>query len=121
MAMGSSLSQAAPRRRGNVDFNTTGDSGTPPRSPSVATGQGSGREFDASDPVRSFVWTFLRVLFSPRNFFGGMPPRDGFLNPMIFAGVCALMNALMHAVFNEVARALPGMQSFIYKTGFVSN
>jgi hypothetical protein len=79
---------------------------------------GSG-EFDLSDPVRSFVNTVRRVIFSPRDFFRGMPRSRSFLNPLIFAAVCALIGALMSGVFQEVAHLLPGMQIFSVNTGFV--
>jgi hypothetical protein len=87
------------------------------------TRSGSG-EFDLSDPVRSFVDTVRRVILSPRVFFRGMPRRGIFLNPLIFAAVCALIGVLMSGIFQKVAQtlvaqALPGMKIFTVKTGFV--
>jgi hypothetical protein len=84
----------------------------------LKTRSGSG-EFDLSDPVRGFVNTVRRVIFSPRDFFRGMPRSGSFLNPLIFAAVCALIGALMSGVFQEVAHLLPGMQIFSVNTGFV--
>jgi hypothetical protein len=101
-----------------MDFNTTGGSGTPPRSPSVAAGRSPGREFDSSDPVRSFVNTVWRVLFSPKDFFRGMPPRGGFTNPLIFAVVCALITALFSGVVNEIMLAVPAMRGLAYDISF---
>jgi hypothetical protein len=105
-----------------MDFNTTSGSGGTPQRPSGETRRPPpGREFDPSDPVRSFVETVRRVLFSPRDFFRGMPRSGSFRNPLIFALVCTLIAALMSGVFQEVAQTLPGMQPFIVRTGFVYN
>jgi hypothetical protein len=105
------LGGSTPWRKGNMDFDT---------------GSGSG-EFDLSDPIRSFVETVRRVIFSPRDFFRGMPRGGNVLNPLIFAAVCVLIGALMSGVFQEVTQALvaqafPGMQVQIFfsvNTGFV--
>lgn len=102
-----------------MDFDTTSGPGGPPRSPSVAAGRGPGREFNYSDPVSSFVDTLKRVLFSPKEFFRDMPPRGSSLNPLIFAIVCALIGALVGGAFNQLARAVPGMQSLAVETGFL--
>jgi hypothetical protein len=104
-----------------MDFNTRSGSGSPPQRPGGVPRRPLGREFDRSDPVRSFVETVRRVLFSPRDFFRGMARRGSLLNPLIFAAACALISALLGGVFNEVLRALPGMQTFRANTGFVSN
>jgi hypothetical protein len=102
-----------------MEFNTGSGSGGPSQRPSGEARRSPGREFDLSDPVRSFVDTVRRVLFSPRDFFRGMPRSGRFLNPFIFAVVCILMGALMTGVFQEVTQALPGMQSFSAGAGFV--
>jgi hypothetical protein len=105
-----------------MDFDTTSGSGGPPQRPSgTARHPPPGREFDPSDPVRSFVETVRRVLFSPRDFFRGMPRSGSLRNPLIFAVVCAVIRALMSGVFQEVAPSLPGMRIFAVETGFVFN
>ena len=103
-----------------MDFDTTSGSGGPSRSPSVATGRRSGREFSYSDPVRSFVDTFRRVVFSPKDFWRGLPPQGGFLNPLIFAMTCTLISALVGGAFNEIARVVPGMQALAANMGFLT-
>jgi hypothetical protein len=103
-----------------MDFNTTSGSGGPSQRPSEETRRPPpGREFDPSDPVRSFVETVRRVLFSPRDFFRGMPRRGGYLNPLIFGAACTLIGALLTAVLNEVAQVLPGMPILGADIGFV--
>ena len=63
-------------------------------------------EYDLSDPIRSFVDTVRRVIFSTRDLFRGMPRGENVLNPLIFAAVCVLIGAVMSGVFQEVTQAL---------------
>jgi hypothetical protein len=67
-----------------MDFDTRSGSGDPSRHPGGVTRQAPDGEFDLSDPVRSFVNTVQRVIFSPRDFFRGMLRTGSFLNLLIF-------------------------------------
>jgi hypothetical protein len=105
-----------------MDFNTRSSPGGPSRQPGSTPPRSSpGGEFSRSDPVRSFVDTFRRVIFSPKDFFHGLPPRGSFLDPLIFAVVCAVIDAILTATFQELAHTLLGMQFFSTDTGFVLN
>ena len=65
--------------------------GGPPRGPA-----GSPRgEFSLQDPVGSFVSTARGVLLNPTSFFRGIARQGDFLNPAIFALICALISALL--------------------------
>jgi hypothetical protein len=96
-----------------VDFNTGTRSGRPPRGPSGGVG------FDYSDPLRSFLTTFPRVLFSPRAFFRDLSNRRGFANPLIFAAICILIGAVLSGVFNALAQGIPGMRLLATQTGLL--
>jgi len=94
-----------------IDYNTGRNSGGRSRGP------GGGGGFDYSDPLRSFLRTLPRVLFSPRAYFGDISTRRGFANPLIFAAVCILIGAVLGGVFGVLTRGVPGMQFLATQTG----
>jgi hypothetical protein len=97
-----------------VDFNTGASPDRRPRRP-------SGGGFDYSDPLRSFLTTLPKVLFSPRTFFRDISGRRGFANPLIFAATCILIGALLSGVFGVLTRGVPGMQFLATQTGLLFN
>ncbi|MGI9050681.1 MAG: YIP1 family protein [Rubrobacteraceae bacterium] len=50
-------------------------------------------EFTYTDPVQSFVGTVREMVTRPVGFFRGIARRGDFVNPLIFALVCALISA----------------------------
>lgn len=96
-----------------MDFNTGTSSDRRPRRP-------SGGGFDYSDPLRRFLTTLPRVLFSPRAFFRDIRNLRGFANPLIFAATCALIGAVLSGVFGVLTRGVPGMQFLATQTGLLS-
>jgi len=72
--------------------------GEPPRGPAAS----SGGEFNLQDPVGSFIRTVQGVLLSPVAFFRGIARQGDFLNPAIFALICALISALLGGIISLV-------------------
>lgn len=96
-----------------MDFNTGMRPGGRTRRP-------GGGGFDYTDPLRSFLSTLGRVLFSPRAFFRDISESRGFANPLIFAATCILIGAVIGGVFNKLAQAVPGMRLLATRTGLLS-
>jgi hypothetical protein len=57
-------------------------------------------EFTLSDPVGSFIRTVQGVLLNPVGFFREMSRRGDFVNPAIFALICALISALLGGIIS---------------------
>ncbi len=55
----------------------------------------SGRDYDLSDPVNSFVDVVRRVVLQPSAFFAGLPRQGSFLNPLVFALICTEISVLL--------------------------
>jgi hypothetical protein len=55
----------------------------------------SGREYDLSDPINSFVDVVRRVVLQPSAFFAGLPRQGSFLNPLVFALICTEISVLL--------------------------
>ncbi len=72
-----------------------GPTSGPPRGPA---GGGTGGEFSLQDPVGSFIRTVIAVLTRPVAFFRDMPRGGNFLNPAIFALICALISAVLSGI-----------------------
>jgi hypothetical protein len=75
-----------------------GTTGRPPRS-SAASPAG---EFSLQDPVGSFVSTARGVLLNPTSFFRSIARRGDFVNPAIFALICALISALLGGLISLI-------------------
>lgn len=96
-----------------MDFNTRGGSGRsddrplygeeaggPARGPAPGPGGARGGEFNLQDPINSFVDTVRAVVLDPVGFFRGIARRGDFVNPLIFAVICALISALLGGLIN---------------------
>lgn len=70
-----------------------GTGGSPPRAPAA-----SGGEFDYRDPVQSFMATVKSLIVQPVAFFRGLFGSRDFLNPLIFALICAEIAAFLRGV-----------------------
>jgi len=81
-----------------------GSGGTPPRAPSSA----SGGDFNLSDPVNSFVDVVRRVLTGPAGFFRSIAQRGNFVNPLVFALICALVFAVFNGLFTMLSAIISG-------------
>jgi hypothetical protein len=66
----------------------------------------SGDEFNLQDPVGSFVRTARGVLLSPVAFFRSIARQGDFLNPAIFALICAVISALLSGIISLVLSPL---------------
>ena len=69
----------------------------------------SGRDYDLSDPVGSFVDVVRRVLLQPTAFFAGLPRQGSLLSPLVFALICI-----------EVSVVLVGLLTFLGLPGGVT-
>lgn len=96
------VTQIATERKPVVDFDTERDperEERPPRSPDEGprrtTGGSSTTEFTYADPLQSFVDTLRELVTRPVSFFAGIARRGDFLNPLIFALVCAVIAVII--------------------------
>jgi hypothetical protein len=100
-----------------VDFNTgsgggsgaggsSGGAGVPPP-PRVSRGV-SGGDFDYRDLVPSFVQTVREVLFNPVNFFRSIRREGDFLNPLLFAIICALISGVLGGILRMIFTLVRG-------------
>lgn len=64
--------------------------------------RGTGGDYNLSDPVNSFVDVVSRVVTRPVEFFAGLPRRGGYLSPLIFALICALVSAILGGLLRLV-------------------
>jgi hypothetical protein len=58
----------------------------------------SGREFELSDPVNSFLDVVRSVVLQPVRFFAGLPRSGALLNPLLFALICIMISAILSSV-----------------------
>jgi hypothetical protein len=86
-----------------------------------------GGEFNLQDPVNSFIDTVRNVVLDPVGFFQGIRRQGDFINPLIFAVICALISALLGGIINLLLSPLfatPGDADEALAggvVGFVSN
>ncbi|MDP9378913.1 MAG: YIP1 family protein [Chloroflexota bacterium] len=73
-----------------------------------AAGTPGHREFDLSDPLRSFIDTTVRVVRQPTAFFEQLPRRAGYLNPTVYGVTCAVISALLGFAAYELLGVPPG-------------
>ncbi len=81
-----------------------GSGGAPP---TVSAG-GSGADFNISDPVNSFVDVVRRVLTGPADFFRGVARRGNFVNPLVFALICAVIYGVLNGFFSMLGNIIAG-------------
>src|SRR5215210_4436850 len=67
--------------------------GQPGEDPRRAPAGSATAEFTYTNPIESFVGTVRDLVTRPVNFFRGIPRRGDFVNPLIFALVCAVISA----------------------------
>lgn len=106
-----------PSEKRRMDFNTGssgqrpddqsrplygGESGGPPSGPPRGPTASAGGEFNLSDPVGSFISSARGVLLSPVAFFRSIARGGDFVNPAIFALICALISALLSGIIGLV-------------------
>jgi hypothetical protein len=66
-------------------------------------------EFNLSNPLRSFIVVLTQVVLHPSRFFAGLPRRESFLNPLLFALLCL-----------GASNILGGLAEFVGMAGFGS-
>jgi hypothetical protein len=94
-----------------MDFNTGSGSGRPEDRPPFGEEAGRpaggpargpegspGGEFNLQDPVNSFIGTVRTIVLDPVGFFRGIPRQGNFVNPLIFAIICAVINAILGGI-----------------------
>lgn len=94
-----------------MDFNTGGGSGRPDDRPLYGEGAGGpargsapgpagspGGEFNLQVPINSFVGTVRAVVLDPVGFFRGIARRGDFVSPLVFALICAVLNAVLSGI-----------------------
>ena len=98
-----------------MDFNT-GDGPERPEDRSsfdreaVRPAGGHGGEFDLSDPINSFVSTVRTLVLNPVGFFRGIAREGNFLNPLLFAVICALISGILGGIINFFITLASGNQ-----------
>ncbi len=80
-----------------------GSAGGPARG---SVGGGARGEFNLQDPVGSFVATARNVFLNPVGFFRGIARSGDFVNPLVFAVICALISALLGGILTLVLSPL---------------
>ena len=72
--------------------------GGPPRRPVGGTGP----EFTLSDPVVSFIRAARSIILDPVGFFRGIRRQGDFINPALFAVICALISTLLSGILTLI-------------------
>lgn len=104
-----------------MDFNTGsgpegtqgsgGSAGGPGgRSPGMTGAPGG--EFDYRDPVQSFIRTVTAVVTQPVPFFNGLRKQGDFVNPLLFAAICALISGILAGILNFIFGLAAGNTGF---------
>ena len=73
-------------------------------------GRTEGGDYNLSNPLNSFIDVVRRLVFQPVSFFAGLPRRDNFINPLLFALICyeisAILGGLLGLAVGEPERGL---------------
>ena len=80
--------------------------GGPTREPAGGPAGSPGGEFNLQNPMNSFINTVRNVILNPVGFFQGIRRQGDFVNPLIFAVVCALISALLGGIINLILSPL---------------
>jgi hypothetical protein len=92
----------------DFDTGTGGTGGSPPGSggppPPRVSGGPPGGEFNRQDPIQSFISTVQRVVMQPVDFYRGIQRQGDYLNPLIFAMICAVISAVLGGLIALVLR-----------------
>lgn len=80
--------------------------GQPPGDPPRGPVGNPGGEFNLSDPVGRFTRTVVAVLTQPVAFFRSIARRGDFMNPAVFAVICALISALLSGILSLILAPL---------------
>jgi len=79
----------------------SGETGRPVGDPGRGPAGGPGGEFNLQDPINSFINTVRNVVLNPAEFFRGIRRRQGdFVNPLVFALICALVSGILGGISN---------------------
>src|ERR687885_2006992 len=94
-----------------MDFNTEGGSGRPDDrplfggetdrragGPERGPAGSPGGEFNLQDPVNSFIGTVRALVLDPVGFFRSTPRQGNFVNPLVFAVICAVINGVLGGI-----------------------
>jgi hypothetical protein len=76
----------------------------PPR----VSGGASGADFDYRQLVPSLIETVREVLFNPVNFFRSIRREGDFLNPLLFAIICALISGVLGGILRLIFTMVRG-------------
>lgn len=87
--------ESRPLFGGETGGRTPGD---PPRGPVGSTGP----EFTLSDPVVSFIRAARSIILDPVGFFRGIRRQGDFINPALFAVICALISTLLSGILTLI-------------------
>lgn len=77
-----------------------GEAGGPARGPAPGPAGSPGGEFNLQDPINSFIGTVRGVVLDPVGFFRGIARQGDFVNPLLFALICAAINGLLSGIIN---------------------
>jgi hypothetical protein len=108
-----------------MDFNTGSGSGRPDDRPLFGEEAGRpaggpergparepGGEFNLQDPVNSFIGTVRAVVLDPAGFFRGIPRQGNFVNPLVFAVICAVINGVLSGIIGLLSSLAFRTQGF---------
>src|SRR5918997_4346061 len=88
-----------------MDFNSGPESGRSSPEPGgtqrPAAG-GAGGEFTLSDPVGSFIRTYVSVVTQPIPFFRGIARQGDFINPLVYTLICVLISAFLTGILGII-------------------
>src|SRR5919202_126219 len=75
-----------------------GETARHPGGPERGSAGSPGGEFNLQDPVNSFISTVRTLVLDPVAFFRGIPRQGNFVNPLVFAIICALINGILGGI-----------------------
>jgi hypothetical protein len=85
-----------------------GETGGPRRGPAGSPGT----EFTLQDPVNSFVGTVQALVLNPVGFFRGIAKRGDYVNPLVFALICGVINGVLGGILAFLYSLFSGDPNF---------